>query len=78
MAEEYGIYKEAPLFVQDPQDELYGRQRKYKILTRDELETLCEKAICANLISFSDNTLESIHVFDLIIKFSNLLHRMVC
>ena len=73
MAEEYGIYKEAPLFVQDPQDELYGRQRKYKILTRDELETLCEKAICANLISFSDNTLESIHVFDLIIKFSNLL-----
>jgi len=73
MTEEYKITKENPSFIKEPQDELYGKQRKIKILTSQNLEELCKKVKHANFVSFSDNTLESVHVFELIIRFSKLL-----
>jgi hypothetical protein len=73
MSEEYKIAKEELLFVKEPQDELYGKQKKIKILSQEDLEALCEKIKHVNFISFSDNTLESVHIFDLIIRFGKLL-----
>ena len=73
MPEEYNISKQAPLFIKEPQDDLYGKQRKIRVLTSEELEEICKNAEHINLVSFSDNTLESVHVFDLIVQFSKFL-----
>jgi len=73
MPEEYELAREELLFVNEPQDELYGKQRKIKILTQEELEACCKETENVNFVSFSDNTLESIHIFDLIFRFSKLL-----
>ncbi len=60
-------------FLKDTQKELYGKQRKVKILTKERLESLCDSVDHANFVAFSDNTLESIHVFELITKYSEHL-----
>ncbi|OIO72598.1 MAG: hypothetical protein AUJ85_10010 [Elusimicrobia bacterium CG1_02_37_114] len=73
MPEEYNISKQRPLFIKEPQDDLYGKQRKIRVLTSEELEEICKNAEHINLVSFSDNTLESVYVFDLIVQFSNFL-----
>jgi len=73
MTEEYKITKEEHLFIKEPQDELYPKQKKIKIITSQDLEELCKKVKYINFVSFSDNTLESMFVFELIIRFSKLL-----
>ncbi|MDO8886805.1 hypothetical protein [Candidatus Oleimmundimicrobium sp.] len=54
-------------------EDLYGKQKKIRVLTLEELEGICKKAEHVNLVSFSDNVLESVHVFDLMIQFSKFL-----
>jgi len=73
MSEDYKINIKKPAVLREPQDELYGRQRKIKVLIQGELETLCNKREHINFVSFSDNTLESVYIFDLIIRFSDFL-----
>lgn len=65
--------EEEVLPTKEIKEDLHGKQRKIKVLTSEELEGLCKNAEHINLVSFSDNTLESVHVFDLMIQFSKFL-----
>jgi len=61
------------IYINKIDEDLYGKQRKLRVLTSEELEGLCNKTEYSNFVSFSDNTLESVHVFDLIIQYSKYL-----